>query len=293
MSAIATWLCESTDQNVAKLLSTVSLFGQCIVRTLTSTTPLSEWRYPSRTVAIEKPRDGPEMVHKLYDYRVDLNGQPTFRRRHQQMVRFGEKVEYELGGEDSDLVVLKYPYMDGEHVAASVEHFVSAINSIVQLHTQQVVHGDIRASNLVFGANGCCKLIDFDFAGSTSERYPERFIHDHELLKDVVRHKGAQAGSRLCFEHDWSAIASIMEMHTLEGATEDWKKAVTELHKGCPAAALELLRQHSALPLVPIERLKQAVHLQKGTGTPEKRTLDHRGSGRSTRKMRARENSSS
>lgn len=270
MSAIVAWLGESSEQNVAKLLSTVSLFGQRIRQSQMSTTSISTWRYPSRTVAIEMPRAGPTMVYKLYDYRADLYGSPTFQRRHKQMVRFGENVVFELGHEGSDLVVLRYPYIDGEHVAASVKHFVSAIDSIAQLHQQQVVHGDIRASNLVFGEDGCCKLIDFDFAGSTSDTYPQRYIHDQNLLCDVVRHEGAQAERLLCFEHDWSALASIMEMHSCEGASLAWKQAIELLRKGDILSTLERLRQHSSLPLLPTEGLKHAVRLQKGTGTPEK-----------------------
>lgn len=278
MSAIATWKGEGSEQSIAKLLSTVGLFAQHIMGMQTSRASRSEWSYPSRTVAIERPIAGRAMVHKLYDYRKELRGPPDFQRKHKQMVRFGKKVEYELGGESSDLVVLQYPYIDGEHIAASVQHFVSAIQSVGQLHEEGVVHGDIRASNLVFEGNGSCTLIDFDFAGSTSDRYPKRFVHNQNL-NDVVRHTGAQADSLLCFEHDWHALASIMEMHEIHScdgkATYDWERAIELLRTGKWQSSRELLLVHSSVRVAPTERLKNAVGSQKGTGTPEKGKLRH------------------
>lgn len=263
MSAIPVWKANASEENIARLLTTVSEFGRRAMGPLPS-----EWEYPSRTVAIEKPKTKePAIVHKVYDYRLEMKGDipKEQRRRHQQMHRFGPRVEYELGSENSDLVVLKYPFIEGCHTASTVGHFVSALSKIMELHEAGIIHGDIRASNLIFESNGDCTLIDFDLAGSVSDKYPPQFVCIG--LGDVIRHEGARPEEHLAFEHDWHALASIMRMHTCLDQNSAWEEAIKQIELGEPRNALSILDKAHHTILKPLDSLTVSM---LGTGTPPK-----------------------
>ncbi len=51
---------------------------------------------------------------------------------------------------NSSFALMSYDFMDGDHRASSVNHFLSLFRDLQSLHKMGFVHGDIRLSNLVF-----------------------------------------------------------------------------------------------------------------------------------------------
>ena len=154
---------------------------------------------------------------------------------------FGEEVNnnHRLNVEQMDtiwgftgkLLIISTPYREGVHYATHAHHFLPIINQLCQLHYQGLVHGDIRAYNMVVqheadssetnnvveykSSDGTTKkctgwLIDFDFGGVHGEaKYPTGYKDE---LKDGVR-PGA-AGQPITIMDDWkSLIGLIMRTH--------------------------------------------------------------------------------
>jgi len=217
----------------------------------------ARWNYPSRTVAIETRTDSKRIVHKIYDYRAEIRGKTTDhaeRRKHQRMVKHGVNVDYEIGSEDSDLVVLRYQYIPGTHVASMVKHFVSATEALVRLQEGTgegaVIHGDIRGGNVVFDDDGNCFLIDHDITGTSEDNYPSTYVASG--LNDVVRHNDARPGEELKTSHDWYALASMMEMYDVDGGDGDfWAQATEHVRKGEAQQALKCLNERATVAIKP------------------------------------------
>ena len=274
-SAIPVWRATNSTENVARALNAVVQLSDAIVASeIDSSSRL--WEYPSRTVAIETTKDG-KFVHKLYDYRSEIRGEETGsdqRRKHQRMIRHGTNVEYEIGDKSSDLVVLRYPYIVGGHIASSAKHFIRAIEKIKELHEGDgdgiTVHGDIRGSNLIFDTDDGCSLIDFDLTGTSSDKYPATYVHDN--LVDVRRHPEAKPGESLKTIHDWYALASIMEMYAVDGDDGFWVQATISIREGKASDALDCLKPHESMTIKPADDdLAAILSKQQGTGTPEKK----------------------
>lgn len=103
--------------------------------------------------------------------------------------------------------VLSYTYSVSTN-AVNAKHFAALIRKIKSMHAKNLVHGDIRSSNVVFTDNTGCIILDFDFCQPIdSAYYPQGFVSD---VPDVTRHENARAGNPIAAEHDWFAVASIM-----------------------------------------------------------------------------------
>lgn len=67
---------------------------------------------------------------------------------------------------DTDLVkLIKYPYINGSHVPETCGHLAAMIEAVQDVWAQDVVHGDIRLSNVVFttNENGEAEVSDEDW----------------------------------------------------------------------------------------------------------------------------------
>ena len=179
---------------------------------------------------------------------------------------FGEEVNnnHRLNVEQMDtiwgftgkLLIISTPYREGVHYATHAHHFLPIINQLCHLHFQGLVHGDIRAYNMVMqheadssetnnvveyksddGTTKKCTgwLIDFDFGGVHGEaKYPTGYKDE---LKDGVR-PGA-AGQPITIMDDWkSLIGLIMKTHTILKSELSPPSIETRLAKGDAEEAL-------------------------------------------------------
>jgi serine/threonine protein kinase len=101
-------------------------------------------------------------------------------------------------------------YHPGQHVAWSPLDFIPVVDHLLQLHRMNLVHGDIRCSNIVFHGpeSGC--LIDFDFGGEVNlangtPKYPSGF---NFVLRDGLR-RGI-VGGRITLRDDWYALKGVV-----------------------------------------------------------------------------------
>jgi hypothetical protein len=103
--------------------------------------------------------------------------------------------------------VIQVPFEVGAHVCTSAGQGLSLIQDLRDLHAQDFVHGDIRASNCVFRDEGS-RLIDLDFGGLVNViRYPERYI---AFLRDGTRVSVSQSCVSIQKWHDVYALASML-----------------------------------------------------------------------------------
>ncbi len=217
------------------------------------------WRCVNANVAVSAER-----VFKVFDYRGRDNVAPAERRCADLSVLFIPDCEKVISAQD--LVVISYPRLEGSHTAHTVRHFASLIASVSRLHRDGVVHGDIRASNIVFTEGGQAQLIDFDYSGDTNRTYPKGF---NRKIEDGKRARGARAGARLSFEHDWFAVAALMRMaNVLDGAFRSlWNDACVHVNDERPVEALKLLDEVLEVELAQVDG-KDSNCDDKGTGSP-------------------------
>eukprot|EP00981_Chlorochromonas_danica_P008760 scaffold2308_cov164-Ochromonas_danica.AAC.10 len=102
------------------------------------------------------------------------------------------------------LKIIKYPFVEGTHQPIHVKHLAMVMQKLLDMHSKNVVHGDLRYANIVFSKVNTSplysKLIDFDYSGVDGEAaYPTRFNLD---IPDGKRHPEALPGELLHKEHD-------------------------------------------------------------------------------------------
>jgi hypothetical protein len=205
-------------------------------------------------------------IYKCYDYRYNKpDVHPNQRRSPDLYKQFFDVVDVL---KKENLSLISYPFVDGDHYAKCVGQFVQVIKQLCDLHENGFCHGDIRASNIVFGKSISTRstLIDFDFGGE-GKQYPVGYNRD---IPDGARHKNAKAGEGLSKEHDWFAMAKVMKLHECED-DEMWTNAVQHVEENEVATALELLREYLKKDLKPTADLLAAFHQKKiATGSPDR-----------------------
>jgi serine/threonine protein kinase len=126
------------------------------------------------------------------------------------------------------LLVIAAPYYYGMHSAKQPLHFLPIINHLEQLHKQGIVHGDIRAYNMVLNydtsksittptrsisddnlskANSSKGwLIDFDFGGQHDVvTYPKGY---KDFLRDGER--PGKVGGKITIMDDWKSLIGLI-----------------------------------------------------------------------------------
>ena len=76
------------------------------------------------------------------------------------------------------------------------------------LHSNGLVHGDVRATNLLFGKGEDAYLIDFDFLSTKGSLYCNNY---NDTL--VERHPDAKKNRRMLPEHDWYSLLWLCEYY--------------------------------------------------------------------------------
>jgi serine/threonine protein kinase len=121
--------------------------------------------------------------------------------------------------------VISTPYREGKHWAMYPRSFIPIIDQLKKLHSNDYVHGDIRAYNIIFNENEDKRqgwLIDFDFGGKcvgeSLVTYPPRYM---SALDDGQRI--GKSYKIIQKWHDWYALGQlIFSKHTFE-VPEDLK----------------------------------------------------------------------
>ena len=169
------------------------------------------------------------------------------------------------------LQVLQYPWLTASETELNSGVFACALNNLLLLHALDVVHGDVRLSNLVLHGRAACGcsiagaasdhksrdngsphadrvskrlradtshgvgtsaaplvqacpravFIDFDWSGRARSPY-RCFLAE---VDDGKRHKDAMVEKPMQAEHDFYALAAVMELFTVaENHSPRWLK---------------------------------------------------------------------
>ena len=114
------------------------------------------------------------------------------------------------------IVIIRYDYQDGIHVASKVSHFRDIAKIIETMHDSDFVHGDVRGFNMLHphseeslnGLKRSC-LIDFDLARmNEKDKYSLGFSQTSpEILGDRI----GKLGKCMKFQHDWVELGATMD----------------------------------------------------------------------------------
>jgi hypothetical protein len=133
---------------------------------------------------------------------------------------------------------------------AKVGSFVSILQKLDSMHEDDLVHGDIRLSNLLSSGY----IVDFDFAGR--DFYPEglnKLGDDGKRHPDVIRAINAVVVHEMQpqKQHDWYSMSTVMELFTpaTETNNEWWQQAISYVNNGQLEEAVELLQGHKEISL--------------------------------------------
>lgn len=253
------WQGPLTDHSVSRLLSAIELVAQSNFSLLRH----SLWHQVKNSCLDE------DFVWKVFDYR-ERKVPEAERRSPKFSLQFIPNCEKVV--EAGDLTLIRYPRIHGSHTPHAVRQWMSVINSVLDFHEAKIVHGDLRASNIIFhddkeGAT----IIDFDLAGENGKKiYPKGF---NTKINDGARARSVREGRPLLFEHDWFAIGAMMKCCVLEdGEHQDWLEACRLLEEA------NVSRESVGKVLGLLEKCKDACidafkfisEENPGTGSPER-----------------------
>jgi tRNA A-37 threonylcarbamoyl transferase component Bud32 len=152
------------------------------------------------------------------------------------------------------------------------------MKKIFQLHSQNIVHGDLRFANIVFSdpesiqKHGSVQstIIDFDYSGIEGEkRYPERFNVD---ITDGFRHPDAQPMELLRCAHDLAAIQWMMRQYQPkdEQLKSVWSSCLESLIDNDEVSAIIAdLDNDSLAELELVAKTGDVAMESKATGSPQ------------------------
>ncbi len=146
---------------------------------------------------------GEGCVWKVFDYR---GRQVPAEQRRDPTLSLSEIPHCRCEVQTPDIAVISYPRMEGSHILSLASQFVALVERLHGLHARGFVHGDVRASNVIFSGE-TATLIDFDFVGGAGVKlYPEGFVTDAAMLRDGARHRKAHPLRPLQPKHDWFSL---------------------------------------------------------------------------------------
>ena len=253
------WQGPLTVESISRLLSSIEIVARCNFAPLT----------PNLWQRVKNSSFDQDFVWKVFDYR-DRQVHAADRRSPQFSLKFIPGCLAIL--EATDLTLIRYPRIPGSHTPQAVCQWISVIKSVQGFHAASIVHGDLRASNIIFHSDKKeATIIDFDLAGANEEKiYPMGF---NTKINDGARARSASGGRPLLFAHDWYAIGAMMKLCVLEdGEQQDWAEACQLLGGVNPSAedvakAVDLLEKCRN---VSIKSLKWKSEENPGTGSPER-----------------------
>eukprot|EP01091_Cochliopodium_minus_P021053 TRINITY_DN9459_c0_g1_i1.p1 TRINITY_DN9459_c0_g1~~TRINITY_DN9459_c0_g1_i1.p1 ORF type:complete len:404 (+),score=83.30 TRINITY_DN9459_c0_g1_i1:661-1872(+) len=125
-------------------------------------------------------------------------------------------------------VVVEYKYIKGEHYAKNALQIRYVINSLLNIHKDGKVHGDIRACNIVNAEDPSkSTLIDPEYVGLID--YPVNFNHD---INDGKRDDGAKAEYPIKKEHDYFSLEFYCKNYHKASNTGWWDSICSMIGKG-------------------------------------------------------------
>jgi hypothetical protein len=151
-----------------------------------------------------------EYVFKVYDYRCRAHVVPQ-RKPNWHLVQRFYKASPEIVVKAENVFIFKTKVIAGapgeKHHPRTATQLVQVCEQVAALHKDSLVHGDIRAANVLFGETEAF-LIDFDFAGTDgTEHYPAGYVTKG---LEVERHPDAVEGALITREHDWFGFAECL-----------------------------------------------------------------------------------
>jgi hypothetical protein len=156
------------------------------------------------------------------------------------------------------LQILSYDAALGTHRPSVLGHFTKLLKKLLLMHSQGIVHGDLRFSNVIFSETHSdsppvSTIIDFDYSGLAGERvYPPQF---NLSIDDGARHPDARPNEFLRLEHDISAVKWMCKQYQprREELRSLWSSYTLELEQDMQAA-IEQLECYESEPLEPVTR---------------------------------------
>ena len=156
-------------------------------------------------------------VLKFYDRGIHLNENLNLdaMRRLVNQVKPLPGMKLIPDSDTSRLYELSYTYVENGDYPLTLKSFFGIVSTLSEMHKHNLVHGDIRFPNLVFGVEKSF-LIDFDFVGENeSDCYPPRY--NSGLCE---RHKDALPNGKMMLIHDRYSLKYIIEQKVSELAKD-------------------------------------------------------------------------
>ena len=179
-----------------------------------------KWQVLSKNVSVDGDKS---MVYKVYDYRDRWENVPDSERRKPEQTLKHIPDCKRVASQDGFCLVA-YPFIKGSLEAKVASDFVSVLQQVADLHGKGLVHGDIRAYNMVFREKGGGLLIDFDYCGEDKKSfYPRGYWTE---LSDTKRHKNAKEKLSLRKEHDLFSLGAVMDLYECSTMHKEWKNLV-------------------------------------------------------------------
>jgi hypothetical protein len=140
----------------------------------------------------------------------------------------------------------------------TTEHLISLTDVVDVMHSQDLVHGDLRVQNIVFQDAGAVTLVDFEWAGSVGNaRFPDNVCQDS--FEGASRH--VYPGTRIGKDFDWYCLAEIMRKINCPSAA----RAADNLKKDIVVSALRKMAQDLdfGLMLLPQRNVRKFLNLKR------------------------------
>jgi serine/threonine protein kinase len=169
-------------------------------------------------------------VYKIYDRRFrEYWHLVKFSRSHELSLEWIPNCEIVLNVDNQNLVIIQYPFMEGNHLPHNVHQVALLVKQLNDFHSKGLVHADIRASNLIFHETRAM-LIDYDFAGEAGKViYPLNF---NLQLLDGKRHPDVKPREKAYQSHDCFSLAAVLRLMKLESTSQeenDWWYTIIDL----------------------------------------------------------------
>jgi serine/threonine protein kinase len=169
----------------------------------------------------------------------------------------------------SQLVIIRYPFIPGNHLPGNSDAILAAIQSLHRMHSMNIVHGDVKAGNIIFAeeANKSC-MIDFCFSGVEGEAvYPSNYRRE---IEDGARHPEAEPLAVIRREHDIFGFKRVLEF-CYPADNQDlvfWKSLLEALSRASLEPAIALIGTlHKPFYL----KTSKQFHGFLGSGAPPKK----------------------
>ena len=145
-------------------------------------------------------------VYKLYDGKTF--GSPNLKViRHLGNDYLGNMREEDLTA-DGRMKMFSYDYqLVNENKSLTLKCFEPIIKDLDVLHSEGIVHSDVRLENMLFLENGDAKIIDFDLANDVGTHYPTNY--NSNLFG---HHEDARAGKPREIVHDRYSLFCVLEI---------------------------------------------------------------------------------